>query len=466
MLKSIRSYFSSSSDHAKLVRLIVLTVILVVIPLIVIIAQRQTELRQRAGGPSSPPYPPGEAVLTLSPLTTSVNLNEPLSLDVIIKAGTNDITGVDISINSNPSILAINKFVPGTQFNSQLISRIESNGTVYRYAATNTDVNVHNTGDVRLGTLVLDPKALGLADVKFIANQVTALNVAGSLAITIENGTYTVTVTQPTATPSVGPTVIVTLPPTLTPIPTQTPTQGDADGNGEIDILDYNIWRDEFLSANPAALGGGGYRADFNRDGRVDLVDFNIWRTAFAGTTPSPTTQQPTPTTISTAKRVFVTSTTYNGNLGGLSGADAKCQERGSFASVGSLGGGGGIIWKAWLSDDNTLVASRLTHNNGPYKLVNGTIVANNWADLTDGTLQAPINITELNQTKSSFGIWTNTDIDGTRGGRSSSSCGNWLSSSSSILGWLGTTPRTDSFWTINSSDVCSSSYPIYCFEQ
>src|SRR5215212_6677746 len=42
---------------------------------------------------------------------------------------------------------------------------------------------------------------------------------------------------------------------------------------------------------------------------------------------------------------VFLSSITYDGNLGGLSGADAKCQ---GLAAVAGLPG----IYKAWLSDD------------------------------------------------------------------------------------------------------------------
>src|SRR5207248_2675590 len=44
-------------------------------------------------------------------------------------------------------------------------------------------------------------------------------------------------------------------------------------------------------------------------------------------------------------KRVFVTSVMYDGNLGGLAGADAKCQARATAASLSGT-------YKAWLSDD------------------------------------------------------------------------------------------------------------------
>src|SRR5262245_3061033 len=44
-------------------------------------------------------------------------------------------------------------------------------------------------------------------------------------------------------------------------------------------------------------------------------------------------------------RRVFVTSAIYPGNIGGLMGADAKCQ---TSADAAMLGGS----WRAWLSQD------------------------------------------------------------------------------------------------------------------
>ena len=85
---------------------------------------------------------------------------------------------------------------------------------------------------------------------------------------------------------------------------------------------------------------------------------------------------------------VFVTSTTHAGNFGGLDGADAICQARAeSLVSMAPPG-----AYKAWLSTSAASSAARLTHATVPDRLVDGTIVANNWTDLTDCDLQAPIN--------------------------------------------------------------------------
>lgn len=188
---------------------------------------------------------------------------------------------------------------------------------------------------------------------------------------------------------------------------------------------------------------------------------------------PSPTPRPtPTPTPSPTppqAKRVFVTSATYNGNLGGLPNADFKCQIRAEEANLGGE-------WKAWLSDSTTSAASRLNHYDGPYKLINGTIIANNWGDLTDGSLQNPIKITELG-TEQGIETWTNT-LATSSIPSSSRSCSNWTSSyddSGSLIqirggglagGVVGNPNSFSQAWSNSTTASCNSSMSLYCFEQ
>lgn len=188
----------------------------------------------------------------------------------------------------------------------------------------------------------------------------------------------------------------------------------------------------------------------------VDYIDF----------TPTPT---PTPTPVPVvSKRVFVTSTTYNGNLGGLDGANSLCQTR---ADAASLGGS----WRAWLSiaDVAGLQADyRLNHNNGPYQLINGTTIANNWDDLIDGTLMSPINITELNSPVTGAGslVWTNTNSLG-RTNSPSGHCNYWSSTTDTIngttlFGGTGSSSQSSSSWTFSGSLRCTFQAALYCFEQ
>lgn len=60
--------------------------------------------------------------------------------------------------------------------------------------------------------------------------------------------------------------------------------QGDADCDGDVDALDYTIWRSEFLDQSVQEK-----RADFNGDAVVDEFDFETWRSTFANQPSVPT---------------------------------------------------------------------------------------------------------------------------------------------------------------------------------
>jgi len=136
------------------------------------------------------------------------------------------------------------------------------------------------------------------------------------------------------------------------------------------------------------------------------------------GPSPRPTpTLAPTPTPLA-SKQVFITSTLYNGNLGGLSGADAKCQTQAIAANLSGT-------WKAWLSDNTTSATSRLSHSNLPYAMVNGTIIANNWTDLTDGTLASSLIIDENGSMHGNY-VWTGTNEFGAINDPNISKCSDW----------------------------------------
>jgi len=52
---------------------------------------------------------------------------------------------------------------------------------------------------------------------------------------------------------------------------------GDADCNGAVNILDFEIWRREFLGIDTTT------KADFDSSGGVSILDFEIWRRGFLG---------------------------------------------------------------------------------------------------------------------------------------------------------------------------------------
>jgi len=158
--------------------------------------------------------------------------------------------------------------------------------------------------------------------------------------------------------------------------------------------------------------------------------------------------------------RVFVSSTLYDGNLGGLDGADAKCQ---GLANAAGLPG----IYKAWLSDSTNSPVSRFVPSSGPYRLVNGTTIAANFTDLTDGTLLAPITVTETGGGVGTTDIWTwtNTRSNGSRESTLNEHCANW-SMNTAGTGTAGRVTNSDDLWTYYGPAVCWDDFRLYCFQQ
>jgi cysteine-rich repeat protein len=156
---------------------------------------------------------------------------------------------------------------------------------------------------------------------------------------------------------------------------------------------------------------------------------------------------------------MFVTSTDYKGNLGGLSGADALCQ-----AAADAVPALEGKTFKAWLSDDTGSPSTRFdTAFGGRYVLVDDTTVATGWADLTDGMLEHAVDMTETGMMVSS-GPWTNTKADGTALG--ADHCENWSVGMFGPKGAYGTTTATDATWTdVGDANSCAGAFPIYCVE-
>jgi len=170
----------------------------------------------------------------------------------------------------------------------------------------------------------------------------------------------------------------------------------------------------------------------------------------------------------SQGKTVFVTSQIYNGDLGGLQGADQKCQ---ALAKAAHLKG----TYLAWLSDTTASPSTRFVKSKAPYKLVDGTVIATSWADLTDGTLQHPINLTELRgaPAPTSPGVWTGTNPDGTaymNPDPSVRNCSNWSTvgtTADPVAGLLGdTNANTGGNWTSAGALPCEDTWHLYCFQQ
>jgi cysteine-rich repeat protein len=162
--------------------------------------------------------------------------------------------------------------------------------------------------------------------------------------------------------------------------------------------------------------------------------------------------------TLPPVRVVFLTSMAYTGNLGGLAGADVKCNER---AAAVQLKGS----FKAWLSDSTNNPADRFDNTNftGNYKLVDGTTVANGWMDLINGSLDHAIDMDETGGGMKAENTWSNTGEPGTLA--SVNHCNDWKSNSPGLEGRTGFSMAVNAEWTNKSVSTCETTRRLYCFE-
>jgi hypothetical protein len=168
---------------------------------------------------------------------------------------------------------------------------------------------------------------------------------------------------------------------------------------------------------------------------------------------------------------VFVSSQLYNGNLGGLAGADSKCQ---ALATRAGLPG----VYKAWLSDSSSSPFTRFTHPQAPYEDTKGNLIALNWTELTaGGNLRRGIVYTESGDDVGGVNgtvAWTATSQQGTLNAPHCSppylsycDCVDWTEDQS-YTGECGQAwwSYTNHYWTDAFNQGCSQIARLYCFQQ
>ena len=89
-------------------------------------------------------------------------------------------------------------------------------------------------------------------------------------------------------------------------------------------------------------------------------------------------------------------------------------------------------------------------------------VIAASKADLTRGTLEAPIQITEQAAPVPFEQLWTGTNRFGTVGAYT---CGDWQTASNAFGGATGTTDASDYFWTSFDGGMgCGQTGRLFCF--
>ena len=163
--------------------------------------------------------------------------------------------------------------------------------------------------------------------------------------------------------------------------------------------------------------------------------------------------------------RLFVTSETYEGNLGGASGADEKCQ---ALADNAGLDG----TFKAWLSQSASSSPAQSWEQHipfQPYYLVDETTkIADDWNHLTNALtneLHHVINKNENGQTiTNALRVWTNTNWDGNR--VSSDNCEGWTRSGNGWKSKYGRIDKNNDNWSWAGEMPCNWSARLYCIQQ
>lgn len=160
-------------------------------------------------------------------------------------------------------------------------------------------------------------------------------------------------------------------------------------------------------------------------------------------------------------RRVFITAAPVSADFPGVAGADQICQD--AAEAVGMLG-----QWQAWISMFQDPAAGRFIHANEPYYLLDETVVADNWTDLTDGTIAHAIDLDEHMVVASApRDVWTATFPDGTTA--QNGDCNGWTDATE---GFTVTGTSFDGFtegtWTFGGGKAFCTALDthLYCFEK
>lgn len=176
---------------------------------------------------------------------------------------------------------------------------------------------------------------------------------------------------------------------------------------------------------------------------------------------------------------MFVTAVAVPGNSGQegsalngpnlTTGPDGLC-----MSQKGNLPG----QYKAWMGSLGTndplgrFSKIAVEWTEAKYVLQDGTIIADSWADLTDGTLDNPIN-QQVDGTIYNGYVWSNVKIDGDFDDEpvspfySDGFCQLWSVGTSAKYGRIGRTDVTDSTWTTGNGVMrCDTLQRVICVRQ
>jgi WD40 repeat protein len=162
-------------------------------------------------------------------------------------------------------------------------------------------------------------------------------------------------------------------------------------------------------------------------------------------------------------RTVFISRVSFNGNLGGLTGADTICQaEADGPASIVPSG-----TYLAWLSDGTDSPDTRFTKSSHPYMLPDRTKIAEDFTDLTNGSILHTINIDPTGKPIGMKRYWTGTNSDGTTA-KHLVTCDGWTADPlANFRGMAGRTDKSSTTWSSTGSGLgCKRNLRLVCFQQ
>lgn len=159
---------------------------------------------------------------------------------------------------------------------------------------------------------------------------------------------------------------------------------------------------------------------------------------------------------VKRSRVVFVTSQTFDGNLGGIAGADAKCMAAAAGAEALA-----GKMFRAWVSTASSSPASSFT-SDGSFVTTDGSVIGDTFNNLREGTLMAKIK-TERGASLSTP-VWSGTDENGYN--EADADCGGWTTASATVEATRSNTDTIQWYWAASEMATCDLQASLYCFEQ
>jgi Protein of unknown function (DUF1554) len=152
-----------------------------------------------------------------------------------------------------------------------------------------------------------------------------------------------------------------------------------------------------------------------------------------------------------TTCRIFVTALAFDGNLGGVTGADAKCMAASNKPSDGGT-------YKA-------LLAGTTREMTGPDWVLQANTIYTRPDGTTIGTTTASKNFAPMNTSISAYystiwtGLYTDYSVDSTH-------CNYWTTNAGGSSGATGASDSTYQAVNIGMGRACNNLQKLYCVEQ